>query len=59
MTKDENLNPWKPKISCKPAHYCVSIFLSTKLFRVICRSCKYFYQSPPHQTFIVFSYLRG
>jgi len=31
----------------------VSLSLSTKLFRVICRSCKYFYHLPPHQTFIV------
>jgi len=29
--------------------------LSTKLFQVICRSCKYFYHFPLHQTFIVFS----
>jgi len=30
-----------------------SLSQSTKLFRVICRSWKYFYYLPPHQTFIV------
>ena len=28
--------------------------MSTKWFRVICRSCKYFYHLTPHHTFILF-----
>jgi len=31
-----------------------SLSLSTKLFRVICRSCKYFCHLPPYQTFNLF-----
>jgi len=31
-----------------------SFSLSTKLFRIICRSCKYFYHLPLYQTFIAF-----
>jgi len=60
MTDDERLNLWKPKISCKPAQNFVvfalktSFFpLSTKMFRVICRSCKYFHHLPPHQFLFV------
>jgi len=61
MTKVKKLNPWKPKISCKPAKLCqvlavkfASFSLYTKLFRVICRSCKCFDHLPPQQTFIVY-----
>jgi len=56
MTNDVRLNQWKPKISWKPTKnlgsVCTKIFfipLSTKLFRVICRSCNYFYHLPSHQ----------
>jgi len=47
--KDEMLNPWKPKVSYKPMQNFVKcsqlnlpLSLSTKLFRIICLSCKYF-----------------
>jgi len=58
MTKDERLNPWKPKSHANQRKilWCVCPFSSsTKLFRVICRSCKYFYQFHPHETFIGFA----
>jgi len=67
-TKDEMLILWGPKFSSKPAQHFVkcshlrkaSVSLSNILYRVICRSCKYFYHLPPHQTFIVwFAYLRA
>jgi len=59
MTKDEKLNRWKSKISCKPAQNFVkclhlNCFLCPKWFRIICWLCKYFYHFRSHQTFIVF-----
>ena len=60
MTKNKK---WKPKISCKLAQNFVkcshiSFFsLSTKLFRVICQTCKYFHHLSLHQ-YLLFCYLR-
>ena len=57
------LNQWKPKSRAK---FCelfalkISFFsLSTKLFRVVCRSCMYFYHLSPQQFLLFCLYLRA
>jgi len=60
MTKDETEPVEAKNLIQTSAEFCelfalkISFFsLSTKLFRVICRSCMYFYDLSPHQ-FLLF-----